>query len=566
MEQAIAKEKKGKSIEWLIFAAYAVSLIVISCFHEPWYDEAEAWQMARGASLHDLLFYIPHYEGHPSLWYLLLALPAKLGIPYEIGLKSIAVMAALIYGWLILFCSPFPKWIRYLLPFQYFLFYQYGVISRPYGLSVLCFFLMAMAFKSRNEKPWRFLIPMAFLCALSGYGIVLAGGICIAWVWDICREKNWKLFTAKFWLDKRIAGLFFLLIVALLIILQIMPRSDTYATSQAGANSILTRLIYTVFMMLPDSTVITVLEGAAFLSKAHLAISIMLVGIVVGAGYLLFLYAVSSKKTLHYLVIPYALFTVFAALVYFCAHHMGMLLAFVIFWLWIALEDEDRFATWKKMTAKITLQEHDRKTLQFAGKFALALIMLMPIYWTVGASYLEITTPYYYGRDMAKFLKDTGLCQLNVMAEYDISVPSDVLDTDYDIMDYVNTEIVARPVAVIPYFEHNFCKNLNMGRDEAGYVLHIVPSKEENLKALAEWKKMGAPDVIIHETNLKLIFGDEVNPSDYVAVYEYAPYANIWKAFPSKYNIAYKGFIYVRKDLIEKYGLQPVQINGIVTQ
>ena len=342
-----------------------------------------------------------------------------------------------------------------------------------------------------------------------------------------------------------------------------MPRSDTYATSQAGANSILTRLIYTVFMMLPDSTVITVLEGAAFLSRAHLAISIMLVGIVVGAGYLLFLYAASSKKTLHYLVIPYALFTVFAALVYFCAHHMGMLLAFVIFWLWIALEDEDRFAAWKKMTAKVTLQEHDRKTLQFAGKFALAIIMLMPVYWTVGASFLEITTPYYYGREMAKFLKDTGLWQLNVMAEYDISVPSDVLDTDYDIMDYVNTEIVARPVAVLPYFEHNFCKNLNMGRDEAGYVLHIVPSKEENEKALAEWKKMGAPDVIIHETNLKLIFGDEVNLSDYVAVYEYAPYANIWKAFPSKYNIAYKGFIYVRKDLIEKYGLQPIQLGVI---
>ncbi len=563
MEQKSTKEKNKKNVEWLIFAFYAISLIVISCFHEPWYDEAEAWQMARGASLHDLLFYIPHYEGHPSLWYLILAIPAKLGVPYEIGLKSVAVTAALIYGWLILFCSPFPKWIRWILPFQYFLFYQYGVISRPYGLSVLCFFLMAMAFKNRNEKPFRFLIPMAFLCALSGYGIVLAGGICIAWVWDICREKEWKLFSSKFWLDKRIAGLFLLLVVAVLIILQILPKPDTYATSQAASNAILKRLIYTIFMMLPDSTVITVLEGAAFLNRANIAISIMLVGIVVGAGYLLFLYAASSKKTLHYLVIPYALFTVFAACVYFCAHHMGMLLAFVIFWLWIAFEDEDRFAAWKKMTAKITVQEHDRKTLQLAGKFALGIVMLMPVYWTVGASFLEITTQYYYGRDMAKFLKDTGLYQLNVMAEYDISVPSDMINTDYDVMDYVNTEIVARPVAVIPYFEHNFCKNLNMGRDNAGYVLHIVPSKEENLKALAEWKKMGAPDVIIHETNLKLIFGDEVNPADYVAVYEYAPYANIWKAFPSKYNIAYKGFIYVRKELLEKYGLKPIQLGAV---
>ncbi|MBP5732670.1 MAG: hypothetical protein J6W66_02420, partial [Lachnospiraceae bacterium] len=176
MEENMKTKKQSQIIEWLIFAAYAVLLIVIACFHEPWYDEAEAWQMARGASIHDLLFYIPHYEGHPSLWYLILAIPAKLGVPYEFGLKSVAILAALIYGWLFLFKSPFPKLVRYSLPFHYFFFYQYGIISRPYGLSVLCLLLMAMAFKTRNEKPWRFILPMAFLCASSGYGIVLAGG------------------------------------------------------------------------------------------------------------------------------------------------------------------------------------------------------------------------------------------------------------------------------------------------------------------------------------------------------------------------------------------------------
>ena len=67
MEENMKTKKQSQIIEWLIFAAYAVLLIVIACFHEPWYDEAEAWQMARGASIHDLLFYIPHYEGHPSL-------------------------------------------------------------------------------------------------------------------------------------------------------------------------------------------------------------------------------------------------------------------------------------------------------------------------------------------------------------------------------------------------------------------------------------------------------------------------------------------------------------------
>ena len=86
----------------------------------------------------------------------------------------------------------------------------------------------------------------------------------------------------------------------------------------------------------------------------------------------------------------------------------------------------------------------------------------------------------------------------------------------------------------------------------------MYPSREENERVMAAWKEMGAPDVIIHEMDLKLLFEGEVKSSDYVAVYEYAPYANIWKAFPSKYNIAYKGYIYVRRDLIDKYGLTPV--------
>ena len=63
MEQAAIKEKQSKVTEWLIFATYAILLIVISCFHEPWYDEAEAWQMARGASIHDCFSTFPITRG-----------------------------------------------------------------------------------------------------------------------------------------------------------------------------------------------------------------------------------------------------------------------------------------------------------------------------------------------------------------------------------------------------------------------------------------------------------------------------------------------------------------------
>ena len=558
-EATLNQNQHKKNVEWILFAVYAFLLILINCFHEPWYDEAEAWQMARGASIRDLLFYVPHYEGHPSLWYLILAIPAKLGVPYELGLKFFNVIAALLYGWLIFMRSPFPKWLRWSLPFHYFLFYQYGVISRPYGLSVLCFLFMAMAYRERNEKPWKFLLPMAFLCMLSGYGIVLAGGICLAWVWDICREKNWKFFSVSFWKDARVLGLFLLLVVAVLVILQIMPKADTYATAMKGYNTLLERLIYTLFVMLPDCTVLTVLEGAAYLSRARISLAILLVGILIGALFLFLLFALSSRKNRHYFFVPYLLFGIFSACVYFCAHHMGMIFAFTIFWLWIALEDEDRWATLKKFQEKSKLSEQDKKTIGTVSKLGMAVLVIMPLYWTVAASFLEITTEYYYGRETAKFLKETGLYKLNVMAEYDISIPRDIQDFVTEKMDYVNTEIVARPVAILPYFEHNFVKNLNFGRDEEGYVLHRIPTREENENTLAKWKEMGAPDVIIDEMDLSLVFGKEVKKTDYVRVYQYAPAANIWKAFPSKYNIVYQGYIYVRKELAEEYHLEVIE-------
>lgn len=550
------KNETGK-IEWCVFCFYVIAMVFIACFHEPWYDEAEAWQMARGASFSDLFFYIPHYEGHPALWYLLLAIPAKLGVPYELGLKSIACGVAFVYGWLLLFLSPFPRVLRLLLPFHYFFFFQYGIVSRPYGISVLCFLLMAMAFKTRKEKPVKFVIPMAFLCATSGYGIILAGGICIAWVLEICMEKNWKIFSADFWKDKRILSLAVLLLIAVLIILEIMPREDTYAVSQAGSNSLLTRLLYTFFVMLPDSTVLTVLEGAAFLNRAMIAFPVMLIGIILGVLLLCLLISAASRKTLPYFIIPYVLFALFSAFVYFCAHHMGMMLAFTIFWLWITLEDPDKYSVGRAIWGKVKIAESDKKSLQKLGIFGLAILVIIPLYWSVTASVLDVLRPYYYGRDMAEFLKQTGLYKAKVMASYDIYKPFDE-DEEVDVYSIVNTQIVARPVAVLPYFEHNFCLNLNMGKDSGGYALHRLASPKENEEVMNKWQEMGLPEVVIGPMNLEFVFGEEAKTASYVPVYEYPPYVDIWKAFTSRYNITTKQYVYVRLELLEQYGLKQI--------
>lgn len=62
--------KNRKRVYSCVLLMYCVLHLFMTLFHEPWYDEAEAWQIARCASIKDILFTIPHYEGHPPLWHL----------------------------------------------------------------------------------------------------------------------------------------------------------------------------------------------------------------------------------------------------------------------------------------------------------------------------------------------------------------------------------------------------------------------------------------------------------------------------------------------------------------
>ena len=181
---------KNIKIEWIIWGMYVCLLIFISIFHEPWFDEAESWQIARCAPLKEIILEIPHYEGHPPLWHLILSIPAKLNMPYEISLKGVGIIFSSITTYFIVFKSPFKKIIRCVLPFTYFIFYQYGVVVRTYCVMGLVFMLMAVTFKKKEDHPFRFIISLLLLCFTSAYGIVIAAGIAIAWGIDIISENG----------------------------------------------------------------------------------------------------------------------------------------------------------------------------------------------------------------------------------------------------------------------------------------------------------------------------------------------------------------------------------------
>lgn len=131
------RRPRGAAIfEWTTLGIFATLLALITCRHEMWSDEIQAWLIARDS--HSILSLIRdlRYEGHPALWYVVLYLPAHLW-PNPATMQVINFLIAVALAWLILSARALSRHLRLLFVFSFYFFYQYGVTSRSYALAVL---------------------------------------------------------------------------------------------------------------------------------------------------------------------------------------------------------------------------------------------------------------------------------------------------------------------------------------------------------------------------------------------------------------------------------------------
>jgi hypothetical protein len=110
------KSKKLVFAESITIIVFMTFLAIIMKYHEPWFDEAQSWLIARDSSFFDMIWNVLRYEGHPPLWYIVLYIPSHLGIPYEIGLKSVNFIFITLTVILLVKKSPFPTVVRLSLP------------------------------------------------------------------------------------------------------------------------------------------------------------------------------------------------------------------------------------------------------------------------------------------------------------------------------------------------------------------------------------------------------------------------------------------------------------------
>ncbi len=178
-----ARASWRRPAEIAVFLLYVVALGAGMSTHVMWRDEWSAWLIVRDSDGLAELFRNLRYEGHPSLYYLLLY-GAK---PFASGALALhAVQAALACASvaMLLWASPFTLVERALLPFGTYTLYEYGIKSRGYVLGMLLLWLLCALWR-RRRSPVAIGLTLALLANVHILFAILA---CAAFAAIVGRE------------------------------------------------------------------------------------------------------------------------------------------------------------------------------------------------------------------------------------------------------------------------------------------------------------------------------------------------------------------------------------------
>ena len=488
--------------ELCVLLGYILGVIVIGIFHEPWFDEAQAWSIARTASYHDIIFEVGHYEGHPPLWYLLLSPFAKLGAPYELSLKAVNLVICAAAVWVILYRSPFPKVVRCMIPFSFFFFYQTAVICRPYSLVLLATVLLAVTYKSRNEKPLRYILSMLLLCASHAYGLVLACGMCLVWVFEIfahaIREKRF----ASVFRDKRCWMLLGVLAFALFEASLIIPAEDIWYIRMDASFGERAGQLYMLLVYPIDSLFGIYID----IEKIKMTAGGLAATIVGGALLLAVLFTVTKKNCkLAIFAVPYFMFLIFGVFKYLYWNHLGISTFYLMFVMWIILDDDPQVPEiFGRIRGKI-----DSKATVRLGKAAVIGMAAMPLAWTVYSSAMDIALPYGM-REAAEYIKDKGIEGHDFMLNWKFSYKAGnklMDDWYFDADNRINmTSQQGDGPVLTPYFDTNIFYNFNITKHDDMYMYYRTDTEEDNERNFALWREYGYPEYMFCKCPLNSVF------------------------------------------------------------
>lgn len=348
-----------KKVNKFIFIIFIFLAILIGCKHEPWVDEAQSWIIARDASVQEIVWDISRYEGTFPLWFLTLKLFISLGLDYEYLYIVPIIISAI---GLIIFLKKVeaPKYVKVLLPFTYYVFYQYTIIARSYCYLFLAFSMLAITYKNRKEKTFSYILSLIFMSFISMHGMIIACGLGLTYFIELVREKKVKKYIWSF---------VFWGIVTIIECIILFPRSDLYMTVAAS---------YTIPQIIIDLVNMVIGRGNVFL-KIYNVITVILLAV-------LFIKLLFIKNKDIPVVMGILFLFMFA--IRFASHHGGIIFLIIIFGVIFNYEE---------------LKEKDKNIDKL---FAIVLILYSIL--TIFSGINDYNYTYSGAEEMAEYIESNG--------------------------------------------------------------------------------------------------------------------------------------------------------------
>jgi hypothetical protein len=333
-----ASQRRRGAALWIVLA-WALLVGFLLLHHAFWRDEVRALSLAlQGDTLVDMLRAV-RGDGHPAVWYLLLrGAHALLPTPAVLPLVSIAVAlaAALLLAWR----SPFGAFVVAALLLGRLGLYEYSVMARNYGISMLLMFLFATLYQRHRDRGIALGLVLLVLANCNVHSVILAAAFALFWLLDLLLDHSVDRAAAL-----RVYAINVIVALAgvLLCVITVYPPFNDAAQDFIPAGDAARRLTTAVFLPaasfwelagngLPAATRMWSLWPSHYPLVSQLLMSLVLVGSTFGL----------SRRPAAVVAALAALFgfSVFFAMVYPGFYrHQGLWLVFLVSLYWIVGRD-----------------------------------------------------------------------------------------------------------------------------------------------------------------------------------------------------------------------------------
>lgn len=327
----------GRAARIVIFLAWLAIVCVLASQHVPWRDEVRALIFARqGHTIVDMWHGVKG-EGHPALWYLLLRL-ASFAVGTRLVLPAVALLIAIASAALLAFASPFRLPLIALIMVGDLFVYEYSVMARNYGISMLLMFLIAIAYPRWRDRGW----PLGFLLFLltntNVHSVFLAGAFLLFWGGQLLLRDGARWTPA---LRGYLLAAFITAIGAFLCFVTVYPTVNDAAVMQNSGGVHLHTIIRAIFNPASSFGELMINRPFAFIGVAKHGWLFYSAPLRWTMSLLIFLALLQFVRTPPAFVAALTallLFSLLFTLVYYGSYrHEGLWLAFVITLRWIAV-------------------------------------------------------------------------------------------------------------------------------------------------------------------------------------------------------------------------------------